>query len=251
MEADLTTLLVSVGEAAKADRTALAIFIDELQYVPEEQFAALISALHRCSQLKLPVTVIGAGLPQLRALAGDAKSYAERLFDFPMIGPLERQDACTAITKPAQDLGVQFTNEAVDQIYTDTQGYPYFLREWGKHAWDLAPKSPITDGDVHGAAKLTAAALDEGFFKVRFDRCTPLERRYLRAMAELGAGPYRSGDIAAMLGKTVNTLAPTRASLIKKGMVWSPEHGATAFTVPLFDQYMRREMQADWQFPAA
>jgi hypothetical protein len=245
LEGDLAALLEQVGKAAQSAKTAVVIFIDELQYVEEEQFAALISALHRCSQQKLPMTVVGAGLPQLVGRAGRAKSYAERLFDYPEVGPLAKPDASRAITKPALDLGVEVTDDAVDEIVANTQGYPYFIQEWSKHAWDAAEKSPITLDDVRKATTVTVAALDEGFFKVRFDRCTPLEKRYLRAMAELGAGPHRSGDIADVLGRKVNTLAPTRNQLILKGMVWSPNHGDTAFTVPLFDQFMRRAIPDD------
>lgn len=245
LEGDLAALLEQVGQAAAAAKTALVIFIDELQYVHEEQFAALISALHRCSQLKLPVTVVGAGLPQLVGRAGKAKSYAERLFDFPVIGPLSQENAADAITKPAQALHVAFAPAAVVDIFHKTQGYPYFIQEWGKHAWDEAEASPITLDDVHNASARTIAALDESFFKVRFDRTTPLEKRYLRAMAELGAGPHRSGDIAAALQRKVNMLAPTRNQLIVKGMVWSPNHGDTAFTVPMFHEYMLRVMPGD------
>lgn len=242
LEGDLAALLEQVGRAAQSAKTALVMFIDELQYVDEDQFAALISALHRCSQQKLPITVVGAGLPQLRGRAGRAKSYAERLFDYPEVGPLAKPDASRAITKPAADLGVEFVPQAVDEIVQNTQGYPYFIQEWSKHTWDAAPKSPITVADVNTATTVTVAALDESFFKVRFDRCTPLEKRYLRAMAELGPGPHRSGDVADELGRKVNTLAPTRNQLILKGMVWSPNHGDTAFTVPLFDEFMRRAM---------
>jgi hypothetical protein len=242
LEGDLATLLEQVGLAARQAKTAVVLFIDELQYVEEEQLAALITALHRCAQQKLPVMLVGAGLPQLVGKAGKAKSYAERLFDYPVVGPLSRTDAALAITKPAEDLEVDFELAAVERIIDVTQGYPYFLQEWSKQAWDVADASPITPQDVQTAEPLTVAALDEGFFKVRFDRCTPSERRYLHAMAELGAGPHRSGDIAVKLGKSVNTLAPVRNNLINKGMVWSPRHGETAFTVPLFDQFMRRAM---------
>ena len=245
LEGDLAALLEQVGKAAQSAKTAVVIFIDELQYVEEEQLAALISALHRCSQQKLPITVIGAGLPQLVGRAGRAKSYAERLFDYPEVGPLAMPDAARAITKPALDLGVVVTDGAVAEIVLNTQGYPYFIQEWSKHAWDAAERSPIALGDVKKATAVTVAALDESFFKVRFDRCTPLEKRYLRAMAQLGPGPHRSGDIADMLGRKVNTLAPTRSQLILKGMVWSPNHGDTAFTVPLFDQFMRRAIPDD------
>lgn len=248
LEGDLTALLEEVGLAARSAGTAVVIFIDELQYLAEDQFAALITALHRCAQGRLPVTVVGAGLPQLRGLAGNAKSYAERLFDYPVIGPLSNAEAEVAIVKPAENEGVEFIPEAVAEIVSATRGYPYFLQEWGKHSWDVAAKSPITLSDILMASIETVAALDESFFRVRFDRLTPKEKRYLRAMAELGAGPHRSGDIAAMLGHAVNSLAPTRQSLIAKGMIWSPSHGDTAFTVPLFDEFMRRIMpDLDWK----
>ncbi|MGH8807327.1 MAG: ATP-binding protein [Noviherbaspirillum sp.] len=247
LEGDLTMLLEQVGKAAAAANTVVAIYIDELQYVPESQLAALISALHRCSQLKLPLTVVGAGLPQLRGRMGEAKSYAERLFDFPEIGPLSNHDATDAIVKPAKEEEVEFSTDAVDMIVGETKGYPYFLQEWGKHAWDIAPHSPISADDVRNSSIQAIAALDESFFRVRFDRLTPGEKKYLRAMAELGPGPHRSGDIAAKLGREVQSLGPTRSSLIGKGMIWSPTHGDTAFTVPLFDQFMKRIMPgSDW-----
>jgi hypothetical protein len=248
LEGDLTALLQQVGMAAKAAGTALVIFIDELQYVEEPQMAALISALHRCAQEQLPVTVVGAGLPQLRGRMGEAKSYAERLFDFPEIGPLSAADAAEAIVRPAQNEGAEIQDEAVQLIIEKTQGYPYFLQEWGKHTWDIAPESPIRWQDVLNASTEAVAALDESFFRVRFDRLTPTEKKYLRAMADLGPGPHRSGDIAEELGRSVSSLGPTRAGLIAKGMIWSPTHGDTAFTVPLFDEFMRRIMPGnDWK----
>jgi hypothetical protein len=240
LEIDLTALLEEVGLAARNAKTAVVLFIDELQYLDRDQFAALISALHRCAQSSLPLTVVGAGSPQLRGLAGNAKSYAERLFDFPMIGALAPAEAELAIVKPAKDEGVEFTPEALAGIVSATRGYPYFLQEWGKHAWDVADRSPITLSDVTAASVEATASLDESFFRVRFDRLTPTEKKYLRAMAELGPGPHRSGDIAQMLSKSVNSLGPVRQSLITKGMIWSPSHGDTAFTVPLFDEFMKR-----------
>lgn len=242
LEGDLTTLLEQVGLAAQLAKTVLVIFIDELQYVKEEQLAALISALHRCSQKQLPVTVVGAGLPQLIGSMGEAKSYAERLFNFPFIGALAEQDARDAIEKPIQNEGAKIEKKAVDTIVAVTQGYPYFLQEWGKHAWDMAPQSPITNVDVTNASATTIATLDESFFRVRFDRLTGAEKKYLRAMATLGSGPHRSGDIAEELSRNVQSVAPVRSSLIRKGMVWSPIHGDTAFTVPLFDEFMKRIM---------
>ncbi len=245
LEHDLQDLLEVVGEAAAKGQTALAMFIDELQYVEEEQLAALITALHRTAQRQLPVTLVGAGLPQLPGRMGRAKSYAERLFDFPEIGPLSEKDAALAIVKPADDEGVRFEDGALSMIIAKTQGYPYFLQEWGKHCWDAADQSPITVDDVQAASETTIAALDEGFFRVRFDRLTPSEKKYLRAMAELGAGPHRSGDIARELDREVQSVAMTRNNLIKKGMIWSPRHGDTAFTVPMFDEFMQRTMPGD------
>jgi len=245
LEHDLQALLEVAGAAAKSAETALVIFIDELQYVREEELAALITVLHRAAQRQLPVILVGAGLPQLRGQMGRAKSYAERLFDFPEIGPLPEPAARIAIEKPARDAGVVVEEPALKKIVSDTRGYPYFLQEWGKHAWDVAKQSPITWQDVEVASKEAVAALDESFFRVRFDRLTPLEKRYLRAMAELGPGPHRSGDIAEQLGRGVTSLGPTRGQLIAKGMIWSPNHGDTAFTVPLFDEFMHRIMPGD------
>ena len=248
LEGDLSTLLEQVGRSAKAAGTVAAMFLDEVQYLEEDQFAALISALHRCAQLQLPVTVVGAGLPQLRGLAGHAKSYAERLFDFPEIGALPPPEARLAIEKPAADEDVVYEESGVAEILSQTRGYPYFLQEWGKHSWDTAVQSPITGSDVLQASQSAVAALDQNFFRVRFDRLKPSEKKYLRAMAELGSGPHRSGDIAAKMGRAVSTFAPVRASLITKGMVWSPSHGDTAFTVPLFDEFMKRIMPGeDWK----
>jgi hypothetical protein len=248
LEHDLQALLDAAGAAAKKAGTALVLFVDELQYVEEDQLAALITALHRTAQRRLPVVLVGAGLPQLRGQMGRAKSYAERLFDFPHIGPLSERAAKIAIAKPAHDEGVDIKANALERIVQYTRGYPYFLQEWGKHTWEIAQASPITLRDVEKASGVAVAALDESFFRVRFDRLTPMEKRYLRAMAELGPGPHRSGDIADVLRRKVTALGPTRNQLIAKGMIWSPSHGDTAFTVPLFDEFMRRIMPGeDWR----
>jgi len=248
LEADLQQLLEACGEAARSEQTAIAMFLDELHYVPEEQLAALITALHRVSQRSLPVTLVAAGLPQLPGQMGKAKSYAERLFEFAEIGPLSREDAIRAVRLPAQQEEADFEDDALEFLVTETQGYPYFLQEWGKHSWEVADQPPIDGDDVALASKLAISALDESFFRVRFDRLTPAEQRYLRAMAELGAGPHRSGDIAQELGKEVQTVAPIRSRLISKGMIYSPKHGDTAFTVPLFDGFMNRRMpNDDWR----
>jgi hypothetical protein len=248
LEHDLQALLETVGAAAKAADTAVAMFIDELQYVEESELAALITAMHRAAQRRLPVVLVGAGLPQLRGRMGEAKSYAERLFDFPEVGPLAEPAAMVAITKPAEAQGVVYEDGAASEIVRVTKGYPYFLQEWGKHAWEAADMSPIEIADVENASKVAIAALDESFFRVRFDRLTPTEKKYLRAMAELGPGPHRSGDISDCLQRKVTSLGPIRNSLISKGMIYSPNHGDTAFTVPLFDEFMRRIMPGeDWR----
>jgi AAA ATPase domain len=245
LEHDLQALLEAVGVAAQKAETALVLFIDELQYVEEAELAALITAMHRCAQRRVPVMLVGAGLPQLRGHMGNAKSYAERLFDFPEIGPLNTAAARMAITQPVTDQGMKIAAEAANMIVAESHGYPYFLQEWGKHAWDAAPSSPIRVQDVKAATASAIAALDESFFRVRFDRLTPAEKKYLRAMAELGPGPHRSGSIAEELEREVTSLGPTRNKLIAKGMIWSPNHGDTAFTVPLFDQFMRRTMPGE------
>jgi hypothetical protein len=248
LEHDLQALMEAAGAAAKEAGTALVLFIDEMQYVKEGELAALITALHRCAQRKLPLAVVGAGLPQLPGRMGEAKSYAERLFDFPLIGALDAVAAERALRKPAADQDVAYTDDAVAAIIRETQGYPYFLQEWGKHAWDAADASPIDADDVRAATRTAIAALDESFFRVRFDRLTPAEKRYLRAMAELGPGPHRSGDIADVIERKVTALGPVRNQLIAKGMIWSPSHGDTEFTVPLFDAFMKRVMPGeDWR----
>lgn len=245
LEHDLQDLFEVVGQAAARADTVMALFVDELQYVQEEELAALITALHRAAQLQLPVTLVGAGLPQLPGQFGRAKSYAERLFDFETIGPLSPTDSAAALAVPAHREGVTYVADALSRIVVQTQGYPYFLQEWGMQCWDVAIGPAITLQDVEAATELVIAALDEGFFRVRFDRLTPSEKRYLRAMAVLGPGPHRSGAIADVLGRTVQSVAPTRFNLVRKGMVWSPSHGDTAFTVPLFDGFMHRVMPGD------
>jgi hypothetical protein len=239
---DVTDLLVAAGEAAADRGSGLVLAVDEIQYLDRDELAAIVTAIHRTTQLNLPVVLIGAGLPQLPALAGEAKSYAERLFEFPSIGSLSPDDSRAALTIPACEQGVEITDDALDQIVAAARGYPYFLQEWGYHVWNAAERSPI-DGDVvAGVYDQVVGYLDENFFRVRFDRLAPAERRYLRAMAELGPGPHRSGDVAAQLGVKVESVAPRRSGLIAKGMVYSPGHGDTAFTVPLFDEFLRRAL---------
>ena len=242
LDTDLTDLLVTLGKAARERSTAIVLFIDELQYVPEEQLAALIAALHSASQEQLPITMVAAGLPQLVRRAGDAKSYAERLFEFAQLDRLDDDDARNALIVPALKEGVAFNPDATSEILRQTSGFPYFLQEWGKHSWDVADASPIAFGDAQRATTAALAELDASFFRVRFDRLTPAQKRYMRAMAELGPGPHRSGDVAHVLERKVTTVAPLRNALIAKGMIFSPAHGDTAFTVPLFDTFMKRIM---------
>ncbi len=244
LDRDLTDLLVLVGDAAAEKNRAVAILIDELQYVKEAELGALIAGLHRVAQLNLPLVLFGAGLPQLAGLTGNAKSYAERLFLFREIGALDRADAIRAIKGPVETAGKRITDAAVHEIIRATGGYPYFLQEWGKHAWHCARNSPIAFAAAQAAAAPATAELDRSFFRVRFDRLTPLEKDYLRAMAELGPAAHRSGDIAGIMGRPVEQVAPVRAKVIAKGMVYAPGHGDTAFTVPMFDQYMKRVMPA-------
>jgi hypothetical protein len=240
LEADLADLLVALGEAAAARGKALVLLIDELQYLKEEEFSALIMGIHKTAQRTLPLVLIGAGLPQVVGLAGKARSYAERLFTFPQVGPLDPSDARRAIAEPARRERVRFADSALEEIVRVTAGYPYFIQEWSYQAWNLAERSPITRPVVEAATAVAIKRLDDGFFRVRFDRLTKAEQRYLRAMAELGHGPHRSGDIAEIYGQSVTSAAPIRGNLIAKGMIFSPAHGDTAFTVPLFDEYLRR-----------
>ncbi|MEY2860332.1 MAG: hypothetical protein RL392_790 [Pseudomonadota bacterium] len=242
LEADLAELFVAVGEAAADRQTAVAIIIDELQYMTELEMSALIMATHRVSQRNLPLVLIGAGLPQLVGLAGKSKSYAERLFTYPEVGALSLADASLALQGPVVTQGVEFTPEALAEVFRVTQGYPYFLQEWGYQSWNMAGQSPIDEDLIRQTTVASTARLDQSFFRVRFDRLTPREKDYLSALAELGTGNQRSGGVAERLGVKVQTIAPLRSSLIKKGMIYSPAHGDTAFTVPLFDQFMLRTM---------
>lgn len=242
LEQDLPRLLVAMAEAAADRHTAVGLFIDEVQYLSPVELAAVIVACHETAQRNLPFLFIGAGLPQVAALAGKAKSYAERLFDYPEIGPLESHDARSALVKPAQAEGVSFDGDAVAEILAAARNFPYFIQEWGFQVWNAAPASPITRGMVRTAGPDVVSHLDNNFFRVRFDRLTPLEQKYLRAMAELGPGPCATGRIADTPGVRTASVATVRQRLINKGMVWSQRHGETSFTVPMFDGFMKRQM---------
>jgi len=242
LESDLPALLETIAEAAADRKTAIAIIIDELQYISEHEMSALIMAIHRITQKQLPLALVGAGLPQLVGLMGKSKSYAERLLDFPKIGPLEESDAIAAIRTPTKEQGVDITDEALTEIMFQTQGYPYFLQEWAYQAWNLASQSPIDLATIQLATQASIHRLDESFFRVRFDRLTPREKEYLLSLADLGEGAQRSGNIADKLKVSPQSVAPIRNSLIKKGMIYSPAHGDTDFTVPLFGAFLKRIM---------
>ena len=245
LEFDLAALLEALGTAASASDTALVVIVDEMQCVPKAELSALCAALHRAARRRLPILLAAAGLPQLRAQVAEAKTYAERLFEFREVGPLDEKASGDAVAKPIRARNADIVPDALQVIVDETGGYPYFLQEWGKHAWDVAERSPIDARDVARASNEVSASLDSGFFRARFDRLTPAQKRYLRAMAELGPGPHRSGEVARALGRKVTALGPTRAQLIAKGMIWSAARGDTAFTVPSFDRFMRRVMPGD------
>lgn len=240
LEYDVAELFQKVGEAARAAGKAWTLLVDEVQYLSEAELASLIVAIHRTNQKSLPVLFFGAGLPQIAALSGDAKSYAERLFAYPKVGALEPVAAREAIRQPIEDEGEEIETGALDAIVQRTHGYPYFLQEWGYQAWNVADNSPIEGADVDAASVAALGRLDDGFFRVRFDRLTPKEREYVIAMAKLGKGPYRSSDVADVLGEKVQSLGPRRATIISKGMIYSPAHGDIDFTVPMFDEYLKR-----------
>ena len=242
LETDMPVLLEAIGEAAADKKMAIAIIIDELQYLSEIELSALIMAIHRISQKQLPIILVGAGLPQLVGLAGRSKSYAERLFDFPQIGALDKKDAFYALQEPVKPFNVHFEITALDEILSQTKGYPYFLQEWGYQAWNLSESPRITLDAIRQATKQSLKRLDESFFRVRFDRMTPSEKKYLLALAHCGQGPQKSSDIADLLKVKPQSVAPIRNNLIKKGMIYSPSHGDTQFTVPLFEDFMKRVM---------
>lgn len=240
LEIDLPNLFVAVAEAAEERKTAVAILVDEIQYLSQKELGALIMAMHKMQQKQLPLVLLAAGLPVLPGMAGESKSYAERLFNFPDIGALSEADAAKALRDPAQAVGVEFQDDALKEVFRLTHGYPYFLQEWAYQSWNMAAASPITLKIVRDATPEVMRRLDKNFFRVRFDRLTPGEKNFLRAMAHLGPDSHRTGDIAATLGTTAKGIGPVRSKLIKKGMIYSPAHGDMAFTVPLFDQFMIR-----------
>lgn len=242
LEYDLPNLIESLAEAAQDRGTSIAIIIDEIQYLKEKELSSLIMSAHRISQRQLPLIFIGAGLPQLLALAGDSKSYSERLFDYPIVGALSVAESKNALQNPVKSQGVHFTDEALNEIISQTKGYPYFLQEWGYQSWNLAEDKVIDLETVRLATKESIKRLDESFFRVRLDRLTQREKEYLHVLAKMGPGQHKSGEIAAKLGRKTQQIATLRDGLIKKGMIFSPSYGDTEFTVPLFDEFMKRAM---------
>ena len=242
LELDLPDLLLAVAEAAAEHNTLVVVLIDEIQYFTSLELSSLIIAMHKMQQRQLPLVLVGAGLPILPSLAGDSKSYAERLFSYPSIGKLSKEDAGRALQEPIQEAGETIEQDALDEIYKITKGYPYFIQEWGYQCWNLASASPITKDLVTKANSMVKERLDQNFFRVRFDRLAPQEKSYLRAMATIGQGPYRSSDVAETFGKKLSRFGPIRASLLKKGMIYSPSYGKIDFTVPLFNQFILRAM---------
>ncbi len=238
---DLTDLFVALGEAAQEMGPGVIFLLDEIQYLKSVNLEALITALHKCARRSLPVTLVGAGLPQIPRLAGEARSYSERLFQFPRIDVLcPDSDAREALTVPAKDLDVEFDSDAVDFVVEYTQGYPYFIQEYGKLLWDEASDSPITRSDAVQVLPLVEAKLDENFFRVRAERTTELELKYLFAMAELGPDAHRASEVARRIHRTTEQAGPIRSRLIDKGLLYTPGFGLAAFTVPHFDRYMLR-----------
>jgi hypothetical protein len=240
---DFIELFLQVGGAARDKGAGLVFFLDEIQFAREAEFRALISALHRAMQKRLPVTVAAAGLPHIPGLAGEARSYAERLFRFPAIGALPPTDARAALVVPAEREGASYNEAAIALTLELTQGYPFYIQEYGKHIWNLARSSPITPKDVETARPRAEEALDRGIYEVRIQRATQKERRYLRAMAELGSGPYKVGAVAKAMGSTTTALSTIRQKLLDRGLIYATEdYGHIDFTVPRFDEFMRRHM---------
>ena len=240
LEVDLPNLFVAIAEAALERQTAVAILVDEIQYLSQKELGALIMAMHKMQQKQLPLVLLAAGLPVLPGMAGESKSYAERLFNFPDIGALSEVDAAKALRDPARNVGVEFEDDALKEVFRLTHGYPYFIQEWGYQSWNMTAASPVTLDIVQNATREVIRRLDKNFFRVRYDRLAPGEKNFLRAMAHLGPDSHRTGDIATALKMTVKGIGPVRAKLIKKGMIYSPAHGDMAFTVPLFDEFMIR-----------
>jgi AAA ATPase domain len=241
LQADLTDLALDLGDAAIELDCGVALFIDEMQDLKAEELAAVCQACHEAGQQGKPFFIVGAGLPNLPGILAEARSYAERLFHYATIGPLPPAEADAALTRPAQHEHVDWTNAAVDIVVAAANGYPYFLQEYGSAAWDVATSSPIDNSDAVEGIRIGKARLDEGFFRSRWERATPSEREYLAAMAVDGDEPSQSGEVARRMSKQPTQLGPVRAKLISKGLIFSPAHGAIAFTVPGMADFIARQ----------
>lgn len=241
LQYDLPDLFDIIGRATNAAGRGWILLIDEVQYLSEADLSALIVAIHHMSQKGLPVILIGAGLPQVARLAGEAKSYAERLFLYPEVGALDAVSAAHAVEKPILEEKATITPSALSTVVNITKGYPFFLQEWASFSWDNAEGPEITLDDVHVSYIEALASLDKGFFRVRIDRLSKGEVQFVKIMSQLGDGPYAMADIAKAMARTQQSLGPTRANIIAKGMIYSTNHGYLDFTVPLFAEFMRRQ----------
>jgi hypothetical protein len=242
---DFVDLLVEVGKLAQERGRGVVFLLDEVQFMHPAEFGPFVVGLHRINQKGLPLACVAAGLPTLPALAGEAKSYAERLFTYPTIDRLDRAAADEALVRPAWVRKVEFAKSALDLAYDETHGYPYFIQEYGKFAWNVASGSRIERADMKRGGELAQHALDDGFFLVRAERATEAERRFMRAMAGLGEAPYATRDVVRALGKrSASQLSVQRDALIRKGLVYSPRTGQLDFTVPMFADYMVRRFPA-------
>jgi hypothetical protein len=240
---DLAELFLALGSAAKEKGSGVVFLLDEVQFAKEIEYRSLISALHRSTQKSMPLTAAAAGLPQIPRLSGEARSYAERLFTFPVIAGLSEPDATAALVEPARRLQVDYQPDALALALEWTRGYPFYIQQLGKHTWNLTRESPITRADVQSAIPIAQAALDTSIYEVRIQRATAEERRYMRAMADLGEGPYRSGRVAGKLSRKTSEVSMTRQHLIDKGLVYATEdYGHIDFTIPRFDEFMLRHM---------
>ncbi len=240
LQFDLIELLSAVAEAAAEKRMGVVLLVDEVQYISADEFGALVMAMHRMQQRALPLAMVGAGLPILPALAGEAKSYAERLFTYPVVGALSREASVLAIRRPFSDAGLRITDDAAETVYRRSGGYPYFIQEWGYQLWNFVEREPITENDVKMVDGIVMEQLDGNFFRVRMERLTPSEKSFLQTMASFDGPDIKMSDIAARLGISQKALGPRRSALVKRGMVYSPSHGVVAFTVPLFNEFLRR-----------
>ena len=242
IQADLKHLFELLGKAAREQKHCLLISVDELHYMAQIDLSALSMAMHNVTQLSLPIAFVGAGMPQIHGIMGDAKTYAERLMKYAPIGRLDKAAAFDALQSPARDNGVAFAEKALQHIFQQTKGYPYFLQIWGQKAWNIAQRSPITLADARAASDAAMRELDESFFRVRFDKMTPSEKTYAYVLAQLGEGAHRSGEVARRLNKDLNQVGPIRAALMQKGIIHSPEYGLIAFSAPLFEEFLKRAM---------